>query len=111
MAELATVRIFRFDPAVDKEPRFDIYEGVAYQDRSVLEVIESIYEERDSSLAFRHACTNGSCGGCVVVMNGKPVLSCQEPAQAEMTIEPHRRYEVIRDLAVDFNRPKLRKVK
>ncbi len=110
MSDLVVVRIFRFDPAVDKKPRYDSYQGIPYKDRSVLEVIEAIYQEHDPSLAFRHLCTNGSCSGCSLVVNGKPVLACQESAQKEMTIEPHPKFEIIRDLAVDFNRRRSRQI-
>ena len=106
MSDLATVKVFRYDPAVDKEPRYQVFESVPYRDRSVLEVINLIYEERDQTLAFREGCGNGTCTGCAVVFNGEPVLACQVMARREMVIEPHPKFEVIKDLAVDFNKVK-----
>jgi len=106
MSDLATVQVFRFDPSVDKEPRYQIFEGVKYENRSVLEVINLIYEERDQTLAFREGCGNGTCTGCAIMLNRIPVLACQAPAEREMVIEPHPKFEIIKDLAVDFNKVK-----
>ena len=103
MSDLAVVRISRFDPTVDKEARFETFDGILYEDHSVLEVIEAIYEERDPTLAFRQGCNNGTCTGCAIVVNGEPVLACQKLAEKEMVIEPHPKFRIIKDLVVDFN--------
>ena len=106
MSDLAVVKVFRFDPAVDKEPRYETFDGISYADRTVLEVIETIYEEYDPSLAFRQGCTNGTCAGCAIVVNGEPVLACQKLAEREMVIEPHPKFQIIKDLVVDFDKVK-----
>jgi succinate dehydrogenase/fumarate reductase iron-sulfur protein len=67
----------------------------------ILDTIRTIYEEHDDHLAFQYACRIGRCGTCAVRVNGRPVLACQERAQAEMTIEPIAAFPVIRDLVVD----------
>jgi len=36
-----------------------------------------------------------------VMVNGSPALSCQLMAEAGMTIEPHPKFEIIKDLVVD----------
>jgi len=104
MSDLATVKVFRYDPDLDKEGRYDTFEGIPYEDRSVLEVITLIYEERDQTLAFREGCNNGTCTGCAVVVNGEPVLACQKLAEKEMVIEPHPKFENIKDLVIDFDK-------
>lgn len=103
MSDLALVKVFRFDPSVDQKPRYDTFDGISYQGRSVLEVIDAIYQQRDPTLAFRQGCANGSCGGCGVVVNGHPVLACQALAEKEMVIGPHPKFKVIKDLVVDFD--------
>ncbi len=103
MSDLARVKIFRFDPAVDREARYDTFEGISYEDRSILEVIQTIFTEHDPTLAFRQGCLNGTCAGCGVVVNGVPVLACQNLAQKEMVIEPHPKFQIVKDLVVDFN--------
>jgi fumarate reductase (CoM/CoB) subunit B len=102
--DLASIKVYRFDPATDSSHKYDAFENIPYKDHSVLEVLQFIYENRDPSLSFRRLCTKGFCGGCAVVVNGQPVLACQYPAEKEMILDPHPKFEVIRDLSVDFNR-------
>jgi NAD-dependent dihydropyrimidine dehydrogenase PreA subunit len=107
--KVSKVKVFRFDPEVEKEGRHEDY-AVSYEEgASVMDVINHIYENIDSSIAFRMGCAGAGyqrCGACAVVVNGKPVLSCKTLAQEEMTIGPHPKFEVLRDLAVDFDRIK-----
>jgi len=104
MTELATVKVFRYDPTVDKEAKYDTFESIPYEGRSVLEVINLIYEKLDQTLSFREGCDNGTCAGCGLLVNGEPVLACQKLAEKEMVIEPHPKFEIIKDLVVDFNK-------
>ncbi len=100
-SELAKVKIFRFDPEVDTEPRYSEFEA-PYQGRTVLDVLLYIYENMDSSIAFRWACKKTFCRGCILSVNGKPVLSCTAPAEKNMMIEPHPKFKVIKDLVVEI---------
>ncbi len=101
--DLATVELFRFAPEVDSEPRYSIFK-IPYQGLTVTNALAYIYENLDSSFAFRWACGKGFCRCCVISVNGKPVLSCMEPASKVMRIEPHPKFKVIKDLIVDFDR-------
>ena len=100
-SELAKVKIFRFDPEVDTEPTYSEFEA-PYQGRTVLDVLIHIYENIDSSIAFRWACKKTYCRGCVLLVNGRPALSCTALAEKNMVIEPHPKFKVIKDLVVDF---------
>jgi len=102
---LGRVVVRRFDPSADSEPYYQEYTGIPFEGRSVMEVLQAIYEELDPSLAFRRLCIHGFCGSCFLLVNGEPVLSCQYPAQAEMKIEPHPKFPVVRDLVVDLDHP------
>jgi succinate dehydrogenase/fumarate reductase iron-sulfur protein len=102
----AIVKIFRFDPSSDERPRYQEYKDIPYTGSSVLDVLRYIYEEYDSTLAFRRLCTKGSCGGCAIRMNGEPVLACQKLAISEMVLEPHPKFQLIRDLVVNFDKLK-----
>lgn len=97
--------MFRFDPEVDTEPRYDVFK-VPYQGRSVLNVLLYIYQKLDSTFAFRWACEKHYCRCCIVSVNKKPVLACMAPAEKNMTIDPHPKFKVIKDLLVDLSRPK-----
>ena len=104
--ELATVKLFKFDSQVDTEPRYDAFRG-PYRRRSVLDVLRYIYENLDSTFAYRWACTKGRCRGCVVLVNGKPELACMKSAEKYMKIEPHPKFRTIKDLLVDFKEVEL----
>lgn len=102
----AEVKVYRFDPIVDEQPRYQTYK-VPIEGRTVLGVLRYIQENEDPSLAFRFGCAGGGggprCGACPVVVNGEPTLSCKKVATNQMTIEPHPKYSVIKDLVVDFD--------
>ncbi len=111
--EFASVKIFRFDPAEDKEPRYDIYH-TPYRGYTVLDVLRYILENFDPNLSFRFGCAGGGyqrCGCCPVLVNGMPALSCKKVAEKEMIIEPHPKFEIIKDLAIDLNSQKKREFK
>lgn len=97
------VAILRYAPIAGREFKFDTFEEVPCKDLTVLNVLDYIYKERDSSLAYRgRLCTKGYCGGCGILVNGRPCLPCQTLAEQEMTLEPHPGYKVIKDLVCDW---------
>ncbi len=106
--KLATVKLFRFDPEVDTGPSYSEFKA-PYQGRTVLDVLLYIYQNLDSTFAFRWACTQGYCRSCVVSINGKPALACTASAQKEMKIEPHPKFKLIKDLLIDLDQPKTRR--
>lgn len=106
--KMTQTRVFRFDPKVDKEPRYEAYD-TPFEGHTVLDVLKYIYEKYDSALSFRFGCAGAGherCGACPVLVNGKPAMSCKKMAEEKMTIEPHPKFEVIKDLAIDFDRQK-----
>ncbi len=108
--KMTQTKVFRFDPAVDKEPRYETYPA-PFEGRTVLDMLKYIYENHDSTLSFRLGCAGAGqarCGACAVLVNGTPALSCKKLAEEGMTIEPHPRFEAIKDLALDFDREKER---
>lgn len=104
-ANLATVSIFKFDPAVDQAPRYETFE-IPYMGRTVLNVLEDVYRNFDRDLAFRYGCEgkhDSRCGACAVELNGVPVLACRKISEKEMVIAPHPKFEVLKDLVVNFD--------
>ena len=101
--DLATVEVYRFDPGADPGPRYSSFR-VAYKGCTVMNVLSRIYEDLDNTFAFRWACGKGNCRCCVLCVNGRPVLACTEPASEYMKIEPHPKYQVLKDLVIDFDR-------
>ena len=104
MSDFAIVKVFRFNPEHDKEPRFQQYKVPYDKQKTVIDALEYIYENLDSSLAFRESCKSGYCGICSLKVNGKACLACATYMLKEMKIEPILRDKVIRDLEVDFER-------
>jgi succinate dehydrogenase/fumarate reductase iron-sulfur protein len=101
---MVKVKLFRFDPTKDNKPRYEEYQVPMIPDMSVLGVLNYIYEELDSSIAYYSSCRFGRCGGCTVIVNGKARLACLTAASEEMTVEPLQGYMVIRDLIVDLDK-------
>ena len=99
--ERVKVKIFRYDPSEDKNPRYETYDVPYEKDMRVLDVLMFVQENLANSLAFRYSCRRRRCGTCSVLVNGRPVLACMEGAEREMTIEPLPNLPVIRDLVVD----------
>src|SRR5260370_8024220 len=59
-ARVRRVRIYRFDPDSDRNPRLDTYEiDMAACGPMVLDVLIHIKNETDSTLTFRRSCPQG----------------------------------------------------
>ena len=101
------VKVFRYNPEVDERPYYATYEVPWREGMTVLEVLRYIYEVYEP-IAFRFHCRSGVCGACGVMLNGTPVLACRTYIEkpGEITIEPLKNFNVIRDLVVD-RRPAL----
>lgn len=71
---------------------------------SVLDVLITIREDLDGTVAFRYACRMGVCGICAVKINGKPKLACNtklsDLGTNEIYIEPISE-QVIKDLVTE----------
>lgn len=101
--DLGVVRIHRYDPGVDDEPRVEVFEGVPYVGRTVMDVLRDLYETRDRSLAFRCSCRAGLCTVCRMKVNGKSVMACMRMADKDMLIEPPGTGGLIKDLVTTLD--------
>jgi NAD-dependent dihydropyrimidine dehydrogenase PreA subunit len=106
-AKISRVKVFRFDPEVESEGRYRDY-AVPYDvGNTVMDVLNYISANLDGSLSYRVGCSGAGhqrCGACALVVDGKPVLGCKSLAKEEITVRPHFKFEVIRDLATDFDK-------
>lgn len=95
------VKIRRFNPKRDDKAVFQSYKVPLKFGMSILNVLEYIYENLDSSLAYYNCCCRrGFCKNCYVLADGKPVLACNEILKSGVTLEPLPRRELIKDLYV-----------
>jgi len=94
------VKVFRFDPSVDKEPYYKRYEVPYEKGMSAMSALDYIYLNLDSTLAYydHAACDLGICGRCTGKINGKVALFCQTVIQEDITLEPLSKSKIIKDL-------------
>jgi succinate dehydrogenase / fumarate reductase iron-sulfur subunit len=102
-----TFRVFRFNPETDKTPHYDVFTVEADPNDRVLDCLNRIRWEQDSSLAFRMSCAHGICGSDGLTINGSSALACQKLVKdydysKEIMVEPLKFFPVIKDLNVDM---------
>jgi succinate dehydrogenase / fumarate reductase iron-sulfur subunit len=102
-----TFRVFRFNPETDKIPRYDVFTIEAHTNERILDCLNRIRWEQDSTFAFRMSCAHGICGSDGLTINGLPALACQKLVKdydyaKELVIEPLKFFPVIKDLVVDL---------
>lgn len=96
----------RFDPSKDREPRFQTYQVPFVEGMSVLNVMNYIFENMDSSLSYYFSCRIGRCTGCDILINGEVKFPCTTLAEGNMKLEPLPDFVVVKDLFVDKSRRK-----
>jgi len=101
LTENIDVIIRRFDPAKDSEPK-DVSYRVPYDEQmTVIDALDYIRDNFSSSMAYRWFCGVKKCGLCSVMVDGRPTLSCWEPASSGIRVEPLRNFPVVKDLVID----------
>jgi succinate dehydrogenase / fumarate reductase iron-sulfur subunit len=103
-----TFIVYRFDPAVDKEPRYQEYMVEAEPTDKILDCMNKIRWEQDPTLSYRASCAHGICGSDALMINGRIELACQKLVRDFKTannfvIEPLPLFKVIKDLIVDMD--------
>jgi succinate dehydrogenase/fumarate reductase iron-sulfur protein len=98
--KIVKATIYRFNKTFDKKPRYQSYHIPLIEGMTVLDVLDYIYENYDSNLAYysHAACRQGICGYCNLIINGKPSLACQTLVQGDITVKPLQKLQIIRDL-------------
>ncbi len=103
----ATLRIQRFNPELDRKPRFDRFMVELKPGMTILDALEEIKEEQDGSLTYRRSCRHAICGSCAMNINGGNILACNRPLKdyldrkGTVTIRPLPYLPIIKDLVVD----------
>lgn len=94
------IQIYRRESG-EAEGRLECFEVPTAPHWTVMQVLDYIAENRDSTLAYyRHsACCHGICGRCALKVNGKVGLACATEVgdAAELKLEP-KNEKVLRDL-------------
>jgi len=101
-----TLKIFRFNPEVDKKSHYETYTLEAAPTDRVLDLLEHVKGYHDGTLSFRRSCAHGVCGSDAMRINGRNYLACKvlvrDLGTRKITIEPILGLKVIKDLIVDM---------
>lgn len=102
-----TVKIYRYDPEQDDNPRLDQYEIDLDQcGPMVLDALLHIKNHVDSTLSMRRSCREGICGSCAMNINGRNALACTTPIDSTpgkaLVVYPLPHQPIIKDLVSDL---------
>ncbi len=75
--KIIEMEVMRYRPEQDKEPFYQTYSVAFEDDWSVLQGLQYIRDDLDSSLSFRWSCRTAICGSCGVMIDGVPSLGCR----------------------------------
>ena len=71
----------------------------------VLDALNQIKNQQDSSLTFRRSCREGICGSCAMNIDGTNTLACLKPistGKRSMKVYPLPHTFVVKDLVPDL---------
>ncbi len=98
------IDVLRYRPEQDDNPLFQSYSVLYTDDMSVLQGLQYIKDDLDSTLSFRWSCRMAICGSCGMMIDGVPKLACRTFLRdydgAGVRIEPLAHFPVERDLVV-----------
>ena len=107
MADSIGLRVSRYRPETDPEPHFQEYEVPLRKEWTVLDGLNHVKNEVDTTLSFRWSCRMGICGSCGMNIDGEPKLACAtfltDYDPGPVTVEPLGNFPVVRDLVVDLS--------
>ncbi len=102
-----TLKVHRFNPDTDTEPHYDTFNVEAEANERILDCLNRVRWQQDSTLSFRMSCAHGICGSDGLTINNQAVLACQKLVKdydysKDILIEPLRYFKVVKDLIVDL---------
>ena len=79
-------KIYRYNPETDQKSQMQVYKiDMNSCGPMVLDALNKIKNEQDSSLTFRRSCREGICGSCAMNINGTNTLACVKPIPNDNT--------------------------
>jgi succinate dehydrogenase / fumarate reductase iron-sulfur subunit len=104
-----TLDLFRYDEAVDDEPRRERLDIEFPETQTVLDALEYAKAEVDGSISFRRSCRSAICGSCSMNINGVTGLACKTPISTvlrddnSVKIDPMTNFEPMKDMVVHMD--------
>ena len=106
MADSIRLEVSRFRPDTDAEPHPQEYDVPLRKEWTILDGLNHVKDEVDTTLSFRWSCRMGICGSCGMNVDGEPRLTCatflSDYAPGPVRVEPLANFPVVRDLVVDL---------
>ena len=99
------LKVFRFNPEIDKKPHYEKYAVDAQPTDRVLDLLEYVKGNIDGTLTFRRSCAHGVCGSDAMRINGRNRLACKvlvKELGSKITVEPLLGLHVIKDMIADM---------
>lgn len=109
MENIVKFKIYRYERDSEKKQRYDFFDVNVKNGWTVLDALNEIKWKQDGTLTYRKSCRSAICGSCAVRINGAAKLACKTQISEELknfndiTVEPLKNMEVIKDLVVDFS--------
>ena len=107
MADSISMRVSRYRPDEGAAPHFEEYDVPLRKEWTVLDGLNHVKNEVDSTLSYRWSCRMGICGSCGMNVDGEARLTCatflSDYAPGPVRVEPLSNFPVIRDLVVDIS--------
>lgn len=100
-----TLKIFRYNPEVDKKGHYQTYTLEAQETDRILDLLEMVKGHYDGTLSFRRSCAHGVCGSDAMRINGQNHLACKSLVRDvgdKITVEPLLGLRILKDLIVDM---------
>jgi fumarate reductase iron-sulfur subunit len=97
------LEVMRYDPEKDQEPWFQHYDVPCEEDWAILDALNYVKENIDTTLSYRWSCHMMVCGSCGMMINGEPSLTCKifiRDLPDKVRVEPLENFPIERDLVV-----------
>ena len=100
------IEVLRYRPEQDQAPFYQTYAVPFGDDWSVLQGLQYIKDDLDSSLSLRWSCRMAICGSCGVMIAGVPKLACRSFLRNyfpnKVRVAPLEHFPIERDLVVNI---------
>ena len=101
------LEVTRYRPDGDAEPTVQGYDVPLRKEWTVLDGLNHVKDQVDTTLAYRWSCRMGICGSCGMNVDGEPRLTCAtfltDYAPGPVRVEPLANFPIVRDLVVDLD--------
>ncbi len=97
------LEVMRYDPEKDQAPWVQKYTVSCEEDWAILDALNYVKENIDTTLSYRWSCHMMVCGSCGMMVNGEPSLTCKtfvRDLPDRVRIEPLENFPIERDLVV-----------